>query len=204
MTTKNTHWRRCARLALVAACLGLGITPASANWKPVEKVETYAISGATGIDLYRSIGERGPKIGMGRAIAYTDFDLKWSRDYRPQPDGSCTLVTARPHVIITYRLPKPSGPLPPAVKAKWESFIAGIIAHEKVHGEMIVDLVKAIEAVSVGLTAADDKGCQKVRADLQGRLGPLSREQRARSRAFDQEEMSNGGNVHRLILALVN
>lgn len=192
------------RLALTSAFATLCAMPASANWKPVEKVETYAISGATGIELYRSIGEKGPKIGVGRAIAYTDFDLKWSRDYRPQPDGSCTLVTARPHVIITYRLPKPTGTLPAATKARWDTFIAGIAAHEKVHGEMIVDLVKAIEAVSVGLTAADDKGCQKVRADLQSKLGPLSQEQRARSRAFDQEEMSNGGNVHRLILALVN
>jgi predicted secreted Zn-dependent protease len=192
------------RLALIAACLALCVEPARANWKPVEKVETYAISGATGIDLYRSIGEKGPKIGVGRAIAYTDFDLKWSRDYRPQPDGSCTLVTARPHVIITYRLPKPAGALPAATKARWDAFIAGITAHEKVHGEMIVDLVKAIEAVSVGLTAADDRKCQKVRADLQSKLGPLSQAQRARSRAFDQEEMSNGGNVHQLILALVN
>ena len=192
------------RLVLIAACLALCVEPARANWKPVEKVETYAISGATGIDLYRSIGEKGPKIGVGRAIAYTDFDLKWSRDYRPQPDGSCTLVTARPHDIITSRLPNPTGARPAATKARWDAFIAGITAHEKVHGEMIVDLVKAIEAVSVGLTAPADPGCQKVRADLQSKLGPLSQAQRARSRAFDQEEMSNGGNVHQLILALVN
>ena len=35
-------------------------------------------------------------------------------------------------------------------------------------------------------------------------LKALSEEQRARSRDFDKVEMSNGGNVHRLILALVN
>ncbi len=43
-----------------------------------------------------------------------------------------------------------------------------------------------------------------MREALQSRLGPLSQEQRRKSRDFDREEMRDGGNVHRLILALVN
>lgn len=194
---------RAIALAL-AALPALAAPSAGAEWKPVEKVETYAVAGSTGIELYRSIGERGPLLGVRRAIAYTDFDLKWSRDYRPQPDGSCRLVSARPHLVITYRLPKPAGRLPAATGERWQAFIEGIAAHEKVHGAMIVDLVREIEAVSVGLSAADDRDCRKVRAALQERLGPLSQAQRARSRAFDQAEMGAGGNVHRLVLALVN
>ena len=42
----------------------------ASDWKAVEMIETYAISGDTGIALYRSIGEKGPKVGVGRAIAY--------------------------------------------------------------------------------------------------------------------------------------
>jgi len=190
-------------LALTLAGL-VAAMPAQADWKPVERVQTYAVSGTTGIGLYESIGARGPQVGIGRAIAYTDFDLKWSRDYRPQPDGSCRLVTARPHLIITYRLPKPSAALPAPTRALWATFIAGVEAHERVHGAMIVDMVKAIEAVSVGLTVADDPACRKIRAELTGKLGLLSQEQRAKSRDFDRRELSNGGNVHQLILALVN
>lgn len=192
---------------LFAAAIGLAaLLPAAAHagWKPAEKVEHYRVSGRTGIELYRSIGENGPNVGVGRVIAYTDFKLLWSRDYRPQPDGSCTLVSARPSLTITYRLPRAGGDMPAATKRLWETFVAGVTAHEKVHGEMIVDLVKAIEAVSVGLTAPDDRNCQKVRAALQSRLGPLSEEQRRKSREFDRVEMGDGGNVHKLILALVN
>lgn len=188
-----------AFLALVAISAG-----AAADWRPVERIEHYTVAGTTGIELYRSIGEKGPSVGIGRAIAYTDFDLLWSRDYRPQPDGSCVLVSARPSLTITYRLPRPAAPLPPATQRLWDSFIAGVERHERVHGEIILDMTRQIEAVSVGLRAENDPGCQKVRAELQRKLVGISEERHARNREFDRVELSEGGNVHQLVLALVN
>ncbi|TIX99389.1 MAG: DUF922 domain-containing protein, partial [Mesorhizobium sp.] len=69
---------------LLLACLLA--PPAQAGWKPIEKVETYAVSGQTGPQLHASMGERGPMIGKGkiRAMAYTDFKLTWVRDYQRQ------------------------------------------------------------------------------------------------------------------------
>lgn len=192
------------RAFLALALLASAISGAQANWEAVERVEPYSISGTSGIELYQSIGANGPKIGIGRAIAYTNFDLKWSRDYQPQSDGSCVLVTARPHLIITYALPKPSSSLSPAMQRNWDRFIDGIRAHERVHGEDIKEMVRAIEAYSVGLSAPADPGCQKVRQKLQARLGELSQAQRQKSRDFDRVEMGNGGNIHQLILTLVN
>ena len=101
-------------------------------------------------------------------------------------------------------LPKPAERLPASVQKSWNTFISGVRQHERVHGDLIKDMVKKIEAVSVGLTAADDPQCQKIRADLTARLGELSRAQRQQSRDFDRAELSNGGNVHQLVLALVN
>ncbi len=193
-----------ARLTRFAfAALAAVATPAHADWKAVERIEPYAITGNSGIELYRSIGENGPKIGVGRAVAYTTFDLKWSRDYREE-GGGCRLAKARPHLTIIYKLPKPSGPLSEPTQRSWDAFIDGIAAHERVHGEIIIDMVKQIEAFSIGLTVADDPGCRKFRQKLQHRLSELSQEQRARSREFDRLEMSEGGNVHQLILRLVN
>lgn len=189
---------------IATMCLAFLPVAAHAQWRPVEKIENYRVSGQDGLELYRSIGANGPKVGVGRVIAYTDFKLLWSRDYRPQPDGSCTLVSAKPSLTITYRLPKAAGDMPVQTRQLWEVFIDGVTKHEKVHGEMIVDLVKAIEETSIGLTAPNDPECKKVRAELQSRLGPLSQEQRRRSREFDQVEMRDGGNVHKLVLALVN
>lgn len=176
---------------------------AETAWQPVEQVKSYSISGSTGIELYRSIGERGPKVGVGRAIAFTDFKLTWTRRYEPR-DGGCVITTNKPKLIITTMLPKPSGNLSPALGARWETFIAGVRAHERVHADIIVDMVRQIEDYSVGLTVADDPDCQKIRKVLTQRLGALSQEQRRRSRDFDRAELSEGGSVHQLILDFVD
>lgn len=177
--------------------------PPAEPWQPVEQVKTYAIRGATGIDLYRSIGERGPAAGV-QAIAHTSFKLTWTRDYRPQPDGSCVLAVAKPKLIITNTLPKAPSGLLPVVAEKWQRFVSGVETHERVHGDQIVDMVRDIEAFSRGLTAADDPKCQKVRQKLQARLKDFSDERVRQSRQFDEVELTEGGAVHQLILSLVN
>jgi len=190
--------------SLSFALIFLGSSLAQAqSWSPLEKVQTYPISGKTGIDLYRSIGENGPKAGVGRAIAITDFELKWSRDYQPR-DGGCALAAAKPHLSIIYRLPKPSNKLPDTLQPLWNTFIRGVEKHERVHGAMIVETVKAIEASTVGTFVPNDPKCRAVRKEVENRTKPLVDEQRRQSRAFDREELSDGGNVHSLVLGLVN
>ncbi|MBN9217020.1 MAG: DUF922 domain-containing protein [Mesorhizobium sp.] len=195
--------RNCVRLCLSAAALPALPLAAHAQWKPVEKVETYAISGQSGPELYRSIGENGPNVGVARAIAHTNFKLTWTRDYQARA-GACVLVSARPKLIITYTLPSPSAPLPPAIQKNWEVFLAGVSAHEKVHGAEIIDMVRKIEAATVGLTIADDPKCSKIRVEMTKRLSELSQAQRQASREFDRVELGKGGNLQKLILALVN
>ncbi len=189
--------------ALVSAALLAGPLPARA-WTAVEQVKTYPVSGSTGAELYQSIGENGPVIsGNRRTIAHTTFKLTWRRDYRERADGSCIIAVNVPKLIITYTLPKPRGPVPPSVASSWKRFYDGLAAHERVHGQHIKEMVQAIQDVSVGMSAPNDPGCHKVRAELQTHLKRLSDEQRARGRAFDREEMGDGGNVHQLVLGLV-
>jgi predicted secreted Zn-dependent protease len=189
--------------ALAAACLMLSPMVARAGWTAVERVEPYAISGATGPELYASIGERGPKVSLGRAIAYTNFTLTWSRKYETQNDA-CVLVSASPKLTITYTLPKPAKQLPANIAKNWEIFIAGVRSHELVHGDMIKDLVRQIEVQTVGLTIPGDPNCRKIKTEMTKRLSALSLAQRRKSRDFDKTEMSDGGNIHQLILGLVN
>ncbi len=93
------------------------------SWQPTEEIKTYAIDGQTGAQLYASMGDRGPVLAGGsRAIAHTTFKLTWTRKYEPK-DGACTITVARPKLIITYTLPKPSSKLPPAPAASWSRFI---------------------------------------------------------------------------------
>ncbi|MEQ1941342.1 DUF922 domain-containing protein [Mesorhizobium sp. VNQ89] len=192
------------RLLLAIALSGFGIAGARADWKPIEQVQAYSISGTSGPELYASIGENGPKAGVGRVVAFTNFKLTWQRDYRPQADGSCKLVSARPKLILIYTLPKPANKLAEPVASNWKTFYEGVRRHERVHGDMIIDMVNEIVAYSVGLTVENDPNCKKVRTTLTDRLSQISQAQRQRSRDFDRTEMADGGAVHQLILNLVN
>lgn len=190
---------------LVALLTGMSAPAQAQQWKANEETKTYPIVGSSGIELYSSIGEKGPKAGQHvRAIAHTDFRLTWSRKYDPQPDGSCKLVSARPNLTITYMLPRPAAPLPPELQKKWATFVEGVRRHELVHGEQIKAMVTEIEKVSVGLMAASDPKCTKIRADLTSKLGEISRARQRASQDFDKVELGEGGNVHQLILNLVN
>ena len=188
-------------LLLALALLAL---PAQAqDWKPRFVVKHYAVSGVAGPDLYTAIGDKGPLIGKVRTIAHTNWDLKWRRDY--QPDGSaCVLKSALPFLTITTTLPKPATKLSGSAASLWKTFSDGITAHEKVHGQDIVAMTQEIIAATVGLRQENDVGCKAIRAEVLMRVTAANEAYKAKSRAFDQLEMSDGGNVHRLILALVN
>nr|WP_314088034.1 DUF922 domain-containing protein [uncultured Shinella sp.] len=188
---------------IVAIGLFLSGPAAAQDWQATERVEPYTVQGSTGLEIYRSIGERGPKLGIARVIAHTGFKLTWTRKYERQGDA-CVITVNKPKLIITYTLPKLKSKLSEPLKGRWDTFIAGVTAHEKIHGDFIKDMVKQIEAMSVGMTVENDPNCQKIRPQLQARLGELSDAQRARSRDFDKVELSDGGNVHQLILQLVD
>ncbi len=65
-------------------------------------------------------------------------------------------------------------------------------------------MVEEIEAFTVGLSVPDDPNCKKIRKRITERLAEISQAQRQKSRDFDRVELSDGGNVHQLILDLVN
>lgn len=189
----------------VAVLFGLSISVATAaEWKATEIVKPYTVSGTTGIELYESIGKRGPKSGERRTIAHTTFDLKWRRNYVPQSDGSCKLVSAIPFLTITYTWPKGPGDLAEPTRSRWATFVEGIQKHERVHGDIIKQLVDRILATTVGTTVANDPNCKKIREEIQAPLKAASDAHLAASRDFDKLEMGDGGNVHQLILGLVN
>jgi predicted secreted Zn-dependent protease len=191
--------------AILALIISMLPGTALAEWKPVEQETTYSVSGNSGAELYAAIGEHGPRLGglaLG-AIAHTSFKLTWTRKYQPR-DGGCVITANKPKLIITYVLPKLTGKPPPSVRQEWQTFISGVRDHEKVHGRMIIDMVKEIEAMSVGFSVPNDPNCQAIRQELTRRLAEISQTQRQKSRDFDKVELSEGGNIHQLILRLVN
>jgi predicted secreted Zn-dependent protease len=192
---------------LVFALLFTGLLHAQSaarDWQPQEVVKSYAISGSTPIELYESIGTNGPVIGEGRrTIAVTRWDLKWRRDYRPE-GSACVLKSALPFLTITYSLPRPKAKLPDVAARLWKTFIDGISAHEKVHGQDIIAMVDGIIAETAGLRIENDPDCKFIRAEVLKHVEAANEAYKVKARAFDTVEMSKDGNVQKLILGLVN
>lgn len=190
---------------LAATLLALAAPALAGEVKPKFVEKTYAVSGATGIALYQSMGSNGPLLrgGASSAIAKTDFDLKWGRDY-VRDGNDCVLQAARSFLTITYTLPKPSQTLPADVAARWRVFIDGIRAHEAVHGQYVAEMAQEIYDTTVGFRQPNDPNCKAIRQAIQTPLKAAFDRYKARNRAFEEAEMANGGNVQQLILALVN
>ncbi|MEM9107971.1 MAG: DUF922 domain-containing protein [Pseudomonadota bacterium] len=179
--------------------------PAQAEVRPKEVVKTYAISGTTGMALYESIGARGPRLrgGSSSAVAITEFDLKWGRDY--ERDGNdCVLAVVRPFLTITYTYPKPAQKLPPDVDERWRVFMDGIQTHERVHGQYMLEMAQTIYDTTLGFRQPNDPNCKKIRQTIQVPIKAAFDRYKARNRAFEQEEMRQDGNIHQLILQLIN
>ncbi len=200
---------RCVRFGvcfLVVLLTAHSVTRVAAqinDWPVTEQVKTYPVRGSDALALYRSIDDNGPKTSLGnQAIALTEFDLRWRRDYRP--DGSaCVLAAATPFLTITTTLPKPAARLTGDLAARWKPFIAGITAHEAVHGMMIRALTAEIISQTVGTRLEDDANCKKIRPVILEKVKAAYAAHLARSRDFDKVEMGQGGTVEMLIRALV-
>lgn len=196
--------RRPAALALTVAALIVSLphTAHARDWQATENTVHYTIDGATGIQLYQSIGENGPKVSIKRAIAVTEYELLWGRDYTP--DGNnCRLTRAQPFLTINYTLPKPRGRLSGAMAAKWDAFSQGIRVHEQVHGDYIRAMVDDIIGQTAGLVMEGDPDCRKARAEVERRVILAHERYKDANRRFEASEMAPGGNVHQLILDLV-
>lgn len=186
-----------------AALLPVPFASSAQDWQAKEVVKTYSVSGTTGPELYASIGENGPKIGPTRTIAVTNYDLKWRRNYVTE-GAACRLVSAVPFLTITYTLPKPSSKLPASTETLWKTFSDGIRAHEKVHGDYVRQMTQDILDTTVGMVVEDDPGCRKIKEQVKTPILDAGLAYKAKNRAFEEAEMAKGGNVHQLILGLVN
>jgi predicted secreted Zn-dependent protease len=72
------------------------------------------------------------------------------------------------------------------------------------HGRMIREMIEQSRAKLTGIAFADDPDCTKVKREAHRLFEEATEAHKARSREFDRIEQSDGGNVHRLVLALVN
>lgn len=203
MTRLRPHHCGSNKIAIVitvAAINGFAaFSGATVNAEAADKSVAYAIDGTTPIALYQSIGLHGPN----GSIAQTDYSLTWKRLF-DERGGDCYLVSATPVLSIKHTYPKPRKALTGDTARRWKTFIDGVRKHEEEHAVMIRAMVARTQAAIDGAVVRDDKTCAKVKAEVSRRIDAVLADHKAATRAFDRDELSEGGTVHQLVLALVN
>ena len=171
------------------------------------KVATYPVSGRTGFELYRSVGDNGPVItGDRRTIAHTTFKLTWRRDYQERADGSCVIASNIPRLIIhLHAAQAPRRTAAGGWRRAGKRFHDGLAAHERVlwpahHRDGFRRSRMSASGSPPPLIRAATRPAPSCRPISSG----FRTKQRARGRDFDRVEMGDGGAVQNLVLGLVN
>ncbi len=107
--------------ALVAAS-PLGAQEAG-GWKPTEKIERYAISGQSELDLYKSIGDKGPMVHGGKVRGHCLHGFQADLDAALRERRQRRLPDRREHAERHHHLPLP--------ETRWKAyaFREGTLGH---------------------------------------------------------------------------
>ena len=120
----------CALLAL-AACA----PPVQAAVDINDKVERYAIEGATPADLRRDMNNKGPQGAGGRRFdGYTRWFVSWRYQYN-NTGGGCSIASVTTSVKVTMTLPQwgDESRASSATREQWARYLAALELHEQGH-----------------------------------------------------------------------
>jgi predicted secreted Zn-dependent protease len=167
------------------------------------KSQYFNISGKSGMALMSELNRRGPKHGfMSRAIAQTRYSMRSEAEWT-YSKGVCKVTKPIVRLDITYIYPKVTGPVSPALKQRWQAFMAGVTEHEEVHGKIARQMAVAAEKAIAKVRVRDGGDCNKLHAQMKRVVNVVVAEHEARQVRFDDNEHREGGNIEGLIGRLV-
>ena len=143
-------------LAILAAAGVLFCGAASAGTKLTVHVRTYDVAGRTGAELVESMDGLGPRHGHAtRAIAETGYIVHWDLDVA-RDNGICRLRRANGRIDLTYTFPRRTSASGPALRKRWDRFMAGVRQHEHTHGRIAKQMMRATDTALAGLERPDN------------------------------------------------
>ncbi len=192
------------RLVLTVMLACLAPLAAQAEVKVVRKTQHYEISGKTGLELLAAMDRKGPRHGalFGRAIAQTQWPPNWQWDWK-QKDGVCRIANVRSELKLTFVYPQLSPKAPPALKAAWAPFLAGVVRHEQVHGRVAEKMIARTDAKIRSFPPSKAANCRLLDAGLRLSLYKMVLESKREQDEFDRKEHRRGGPVEKLVKPLL-
>ena len=188
----------------VLAFAGLASAPALAEVKVAEKIETYRITGDSGEALMRAMDRNGPRHGfLARAIAQTRYSVNWGIAYKAADDNVCKVASAKVKLSVSYRFPELAGKRSASMTRSWAQFMTGVRKHERTHGRIARQMAASAQKAVSRVNVADDRSCRKAKREVTRVVKATYAVYEARQVRFDAIEHQPGGNVDRLVVALI-
>ena len=195
-----------------SVCLAFGATaaltltmmaPAVAAPRVKVKTSYYSISGSTGMELFRDMNRKGPRHAfMKKAMAQTQYRSTPSGKVTWQ-NGVCSVKNGSYTLDLTYVYPKPDRKLSGRLAVNWNRFMADTYRHEKVHGQIAIEMVAKLDATLRSFRMKDKDNCARAMTTLAGRINGIYDIYKKKQMAFDVAEHRKGGKVEKSVLVLV-
>lgn len=150
----------------------------------------YEVKGTTTEDIFASIEANGPTDNAGRqgsGLTSVDWEYGWSGDQSP---GTCRIRQLTVTADITIELPRhvDESSLSDALSANWQTYAAGVAAHEQRHVDIYLVGAEAIR------DALEALGSEPTCAALEARIDTVWAEQQdlinGQQETFHSEEDS--------------
>ena len=162
-----------------------------------EKTKFYNVSGANGIELYRSMSRNGPDHGNSRQDVLASTSFKFDiKNVKAEVQGNRCVVTDVDIIVdVTYTYPKWKGSkkASKATRKAWREFSDLAVWHEKQHVRITRDFAKAYEKVLLKSRRRAANGCQQQTLGETFRTNIAFRKHERLHRRFDRQDLKRGG-----------
>ena len=157
-------------------CLVVVALTAFASGNVDRKLErrTYTVTGATPVEIHRSLEANGPKQAGRTFYGLTEFSMGYR--YATQPvGGQCRAADVQVQIGITVMLPEWDAPRPadPDLTREWRRFHRALERHEEGHVRLADEAAERLRLGLIGLRGPCDTLGDQARA-LAERLSDVS------------------------------
>ncbi len=115
-----------------------------------ERITYYNVKGRTGREIFKSMIDRGPKLGgrRGHALATTEYEYDVNNIDVIVKNGRCIANQLDVTVHVKYTYPKwiPNGSAKKSTRNAWKVFSKSVIWHEQQHVKIAMDYARDYEA----------------------------------------------------------
>ena len=196
-------------LSFIAVIMLVLSTSFGANARVILKETTtyYPVTGKTGKEIFKSMLDRGPKLGgpKNHALATTEYNYDVKNVDVEVRRGRCIPIKMDVFVTVKYTYPKWMGSrgAKKSTKAAWNRFKKSVVWHEKQHVKIALDYANEYEAALKKTRLRANDNCKSASFTSAWRTTRAALKHNRRQRLFDRKDLRPGGRGYEAQLQLI-